>query len=135
MGNLYLKPFPNFPNRAGPIRLVSFGKLGNWEMDWARFVYKQRVCLKTRPWGTNQYPNIEPMSVYKRKVCLQTWVWHAHRSTKCSLLLKLILTLILLLILVDLKTHVDISVSHDANLGARFSLFITNTTANRNCDA
>ena len=45
----------------------------------------------------------------------------------------LILTLILLLILVDFKTHVNISVSHDANLGARFSLFIT--TANRNCDA
>ena len=47
----------------------------------------------------------------------------------------LILTLILLLILVGLKTHVNISVSHDANLGARSSLFITNTTANRNCDA
>ena len=47
----------------------------------------------------------------------------------------LILTLILLLILVDFKTHVNISVSHDANLGARSSLFITNTTANRNCDA
>ena len=47
----------------------------------------------------------------------------------------LILTLILLLILVDYKAHVNISVSHDANLGARFSLFIFNTTANRNCDA
>ena len=47
----------------------------------------------------------------------------------------LILTLILLLILVDFKTHVNISVSHDANLGARFSLLATNTTANRNCDA
>ena len=47
----------------------------------------------------------------------------------------LILTLILLLILVDFKTHVNISVIHDANLGARFSLSITNTTANRNCDA
>ena len=47
----------------------------------------------------------------------------------------LILTLILLLILVDFKTHVSISVSHDANLGARSSLFITNTTANRNCAA
>ena len=33
----------------------------------------------------------------------------------------LILTLILLLILVDFKTHVNISVSHDANLGALFS--------------
>ena len=43
----------------------------------------------------------------------------------------LILTLILLSISVDFKTHVNISVSHDANLGARFSLFITNTTANR----
>ena len=52
-----------------------------------------------------------------------------------SLLLMLILTLILLLILVDFKTHVNSSVSHDANLGARSSLFITNTTANRNCDA
>ena len=52
-----------------------------------------------------------------------------------SLLLMFILTLILLLILVDFKTHVTISVSHDANLGARSSLFIANTTANRNCDA
>ena len=52
-----------------------------------------------------------------------------------SLLLMLILTLILLLILVDFETHVNISVSHDANLGARSSLFITNTTANGNCDA
>ena len=51
------------------------------------------------------------------------------------LMLMLILTLILLLILADFKTHVDISVSHDANLGARSSLFITNTTATRNCDA
>ena len=76
------------------------------------------------------------MSVYKRKVCLSTWVKHAHRNTKCSLLLlMLVLTLILLLILVDCKTHVNISVTHDANLGARSSLFITNTTANRNCDA
>ena len=47
----------------------------------------------------------------------------------------LVLTLILLLILADFKTHVNISVSHDANLGARSSLFITNTTANRKCDA
>ena len=47
----------------------------------------------------------------------------------------LILTLILLFILVDFKTHVNISVSQDANLGAHFPLFITNTTANRNCDA
>ena len=47
----------------------------------------------------------------------------------------LILTLILLLILVDFETHVNISVSHDANLGARSSLFIANTSANRNCDA
>ena len=47
----------------------------------------------------------------------------------------LIHTLILLLILVDFKTHANISVSQDANLGARFPLFITNTTANRNCDA
>ena len=47
----------------------------------------------------------------------------------------LILTLILLLILVDFKTHANIGVSHDANLGARSSLFITNTTAHRNCDA
>ena len=47
----------------------------------------------------------------------------------------LILTRILLLILVDFETHVNISVSHDANLGARSSLFITNTAANRNCDA
>ena len=47
----------------------------------------------------------------------------------------LILTLILLLILVDFKTHVNGSVGHDANLGARSSLSITNTTANRNCDA
>ena len=52
-----------------------------------------------------------------------------------SILLMLILTLILLLILVDFKTHVNISVSHDANLGARSSLFIPNTTANRICDA
>ena len=36
----------------------------------------------------------------------------------------LILTKILLLILVDFKTHVNISVSHDANLGARFFLFL-----------
>ena len=47
----------------------------------------------------------------------------------------LILTLILLLILADFEIHVNISVSHDANLGARSSLFITNTTANRNCYA
>ena len=47
----------------------------------------------------------------------------------------LILTLILLLILVDFKTHVNISVSHDANLGARFSFFVANATANGNCDA
>ena len=46
----------------------------------------------------------------------------------------LILTLILLLILFDLKIHVNIRVSHDANLGARSSLFITSTTASRNCD-
>ena len=51
------------------------------------------------------------------------------------LLLMLILTLILLLILVDFKTHVNSSVGHHANLGARSSLFTTNTTANRNCDA
>ena len=51
-----------------------------------------------------------------------------------SLVLMLILTLILLLILVDFKTHVNINISHDANRGARSSLFITNTTANRNCD-
>ena len=41
-----------------------------------------------------------------------------------------ILILILLLILVDFKTHVNISVSHDAYLGARFSLFII-----EKCDA
>ena len=52
-----------------------------------------------------------------------------------SLLLMLILKLILLLTLVDFKIHVNIRVSHDANLGARSSLFITNTTENRNCDA
>ena len=38
------------------------------------------------------------------------------------------------LILVDFNIHVNINVSHGANLGARSSLFITNTTANRNCD-
>ena len=43
LGNLYLKPFPNFPNSAEPDGLGSVG--GIWEMDWARFVYKQRVCL------------------------------------------------------------------------------------------
>ena len=46
-----------------------------------------------------------------------------------------ILTLILLLILVHFKTHVNISVSLDVNLGACSSLLITNTTAHRNCDA
>ena len=72
LGNMYLKPFPipSFLNNAKPDGLGSFGKLGIWEMDWARFVYKQRVCLLTRPWGTNQFPKIKPMSVCKRKVCL-----------------------------------------------------------------
>ena len=42
--------------------------------------------------------------------------------------------LILLLILVDFTIHGNINVSLDANLGARSSLFITNTTANGNCD-
>ena len=52
-----------------------------------------------------------------------------------SLTLMLILTLRLLLILVDFKLHGNITISLDANLGARSSLFITNTTANGNCDA
>ena len=56
------------------------------------------------------------------------------RDKMLSLMLMLILTLILLLILVDLKIHGNINISLDANLGARSSLFITNTTANGNCD-
>ena len=36
----------------------------------------------------------------------------------------LIPTPILLLILVDFKTHVNISVSHDANFGARFLVLL-----------
>ena len=51
-----------------------------------------------------------------------------------SLMSMLILTLILLLILVDFKFHGNINISLDANLGARSSLFTTNTTANGNCD-
>ena len=46
----------------------------------------------------------------------------------------LILTLILLLILVDFTIHGKISISLDANLGARSSLVIAHTTANGNCD-
>ena len=49
-------------------------------------------------------------------------------------MLTLILTLILLLIFVDFKIHVNMTISHDANLGARFSFF-SNTTANGTCDA
>ena len=93
---MYLYSFPNFPNSAEPDGLRSFGKLGNWEictcshfpiseivlghmgwgllgnweMDWARFVYKQRACLQTQPWGTNLFSNVKPISVYKRRVCL-----------------------------------------------------------------
>ena len=51
-------------------------------------------------------------------------------------MLVLILTLIVQLILVAFEIHVKIYINrHDANLGARSSVFITNTTANRNCDA
>ena len=50
-------------------------------------------------------------------------------------LFMLILTLILLLILVDFTIHGNINISLDANLGARSSLFNTNTAANGNCDA
>ena len=33
LGSVYLQSFPNFPNSAEPDGLVSFGKLGNWEMS------------------------------------------------------------------------------------------------------
>ena len=52
-----------------------------------------------------------------------------------SFMPMLILTLILLLILVDFKILGNIRFSLNAILGARSSLFITNTTANGNCDA
>ena len=48
--------------------------------------------------------------------------------------LVLILTLIMLLILVDFYIPVNMNIRHDANLGARSSRFITNTTSNTNCD-
>ena len=48
-------------------------------------------------------------------------------------MLMQIFTLILLLILVDFKIHGNINISLDANLGARSSLFVSNT-ANWNCD-
>ena len=51
-----------------------------------------------------------------------------------SLMLMRILTLILLLILVGFKIHGNINISLDANLGARSSFIVTNTTANGNCD-
>ena len=51
-----------------------------------------------------------------------------------SLLLTLILTLILLLIFVVFEIHGNINISLDADLGAGSSRFITNTTANGNCD-
>ena len=51
-----------------------------------------------------------------------------------SLMLMLIPTLMLLIILVDSKIQVNINISRDANLGVRSSLFIANTTADRNCD-
>ena len=49
-------------------------------------------------------------------------------------MLMLVLTLTLLLILVDFKIHGNINISLDANLGARSSLLVPNTTENGDCD-
>ena len=60
---------------------------------------------------------------------------HKMLSLMLMQILTLMLLLILHLILVDFKVHVNINISHDANLGARSSLFCPNTAANRSCDA
>ena len=43
--------FPNFPNRAGPSGLVSFGKLGNWEICTCNHFSISQIMLAHLGWG------------------------------------------------------------------------------------
>ena len=42
-----ISQFPDFPSSAEPDGLRSFGKFGNWEKDWARFVCKEGLFINT----------------------------------------------------------------------------------------
>ena len=120
----------NFPNSNGhfPIAQIvlghmGWGLLGNWEMDWARFLYKQRTCLQTQPWAPVYFPMLGPYLFINAGVFINMVVALSSYHKMLPLMLMLILTLILLLILVDFTIHGNINISLDANLGVRSSFY------------
>ena len=112
--------------------------MGNWELGkWIGrdlFINRGRVC-KHGLGAPIYFPMLSP-HLFINAGCVYKHGFATLIVTQMlSLMLVLMLTLILLLMLVDCKIHGNINISHDANLGARSSFFIANTTANRNCDA
>ena len=117
---------------------MGWGLLGNWEFGkWIG------LDLFTNRWCVYKHGLEAPINVPMLSPCLFI---NARRVYKHGFGTRIVAQYVIITVNANthtdttldigwFKTHVHISVSHDAYLGARSSLFITNTTANRNCDA